>query len=234
MRASAREPHSLRGNQKALSQTAPKSEGRRIRVLVADDHPIVRAGLLALIDGRPDMRVVAEAANWPEAVEKFFQQQPDVALLDLRMPGMDGVTAIHTIRSQIASARVILITLYDGDEDIYRCLRAGARGYLLKDSPRDELVSGIRAVYEGKTCIPSAIASKLVDRLSMPAVSKRELDVLRLMAAGKSNKEIAALLGITEGTVKTHMNHILKKLKVGGRMEAAIQALRRGFVHLDD
>lgn len=204
-----------------------------IRVFVADDHPVVRAGLIALLSSRSDMKVIAQGATWTEAVEKVVQLRPDVALLDLRMPGMDGVEAIHLLRSRAPSTRIGLITVFEGEEDIYRCIRAGAKGYLPKGSSCEELFTCIRAMHRGEAWIPPAIASKLAERTGMPSLTLRELDVLRWMVCGKSNKEIASALNLSEGTVKTHVNHILKKLGVTGRTEAVTQALRSGFIHLD-
>jgi len=203
-----------------------------IRILIADDHPVVREGLAAMIKRRTDMTVVAEANHGQEAVALFHQHQPDVVLMDLRMPEMDGVEAILTIREQTPEARVIVLTTYDTDEDIYRALRAGAKAYLLKDTPREELLDTIRAVSAGRTRVPSDVAAKLVERVSSEALTAREVDVLRLIVAGHSNREIAALLYISEGTVKTHVNHILMKLGVSDRMQAVTTALRRGLVSL--
>jgi two-component system NarL family response regulator len=203
-----------------------------IRILIADDHPVVREGLAAMITRRTDLTVVAEASHGREAVECFRQQQPDVVLMDLRMPEMDGVEAILTIREQTPEARVIVLTTYDTDEDIYRALRAGAKAYLLKDTPREELLDTIRAVAAGHTRVPSDVAAKLAERVSSEALTARELDVLRLIVAGNSNREIATLLFISEGTVKTHVNHILMKLGASDRTQAATTALKRGLVSL--
>jgi two-component system NarL family response regulator len=203
-----------------------------IRILIADDHPVVREGLAAMIKRRTDMTVVAEANHGQEAVALFHQHQPDVVLMDLRMPEMDGVEAILTIREQTPEARVIVLTTYDTDEDIYRALRAGAKAYLLKDTPREELLDTIRAVSAGRTRVPSDVAAKLVERVSSEALTAREVDVLRLIVAGHSNREIATLLYISEGTVKTHVNHILMKLGVSDRTQAVTTALRRGLVSL--
>lgn len=203
-----------------------------IRVLIADDHPVVREGLAALINRRPDMQLVGEAGNGREAVEQFFIHHPDVTLLDQRMPDMDGVTALKTIREKFPEARIILLTTYDGSEDIYRGLRAGAKAYLLKDASRDELLECIRSVHEGKTQISPQVATRLANRVARKDLTSREMEVLRLMTAGKSNKEIGAILNVSEGTVKVHVNHILQKLDVESRTEAATVALRRGIVGL--
>lgn len=203
-----------------------------IRVLLADDHPVVREGLAALINRRPDMTVVAEAGTGREAAELFREQRPDIALIDLRMPEMDGVTAIRRIRADFPAARIIVLTTFDGDEDIYLALRAGARGYLLKDAPREDLLECIRCVYQGKTYLPSELAAKLAERLAGSELSAREHEVLQLMAAGKSNRQIAGVLFVAEGTVKVHVNNILHKLGVSARTEAVTVALKRGIVQL--
>jgi two-component system NarL family response regulator len=204
-----------------------------IRILIADDHPVVREGLAAMINRQTDMTVVAEAAHGQEAVARFREQQPDVVLMDLRMPEMTGVEAILAVREAVPEARVIVLTTYDTDEDIYRALRAGAKAYLLKDTPREALLQTIRAVHAGHTRVPSEVAAKLAERLSSAALTARELDVLRLIVTGKSNREIATQLCISEGTVKTHVNHILMKLDASDRTHAATTALKRGLVSLD-
>ncbi|OIP01946.1 MAG: DNA-binding response regulator, partial [Armatimonadetes bacterium CG2_30_66_41] len=204
-----------------------------LRVLVADDHPVGREGLAALINRRPDMAVVAEASTGQEAVEQFLLHRPDVALLDLRMPEMDGVEVIAAIREQVPTARLVVLTTYADEEDIHRSLRAGARGYLLKDAPRDELLDCVRAVHDGQTVIPPAIALKLASRLRATELTPRELDVLRLLATGQSNKQIAAALFIAEGTVKTHVNALLRKLEAADRTGVVTLALKRGLLRLE-
>lgn len=204
----------------------------RIRVLVADDHPVVREGLRALISRRSDMTVIAEASDGAEAVRLFNGHRPDVALIDLRMPGMDGVDAIKAIRQQFPAARIIVLTTFDGDEDIYRALRAGAKAYLLKDAAREELLDSVRRVCKGETYLPSGVAAKLAERVAAPQLTARELDVLRLISAGKSNKEVGSVLLVTEGTVKAHVNSILRKLSVRGRTEAVAFAIKRGIIRL--
>lgn len=179
------------------------------------------------------MKLVGEASNGKEAVDQFFLCHPDVTLLDQRMPEMDGITALETIREKCAEARIILLTSYDGSEDIYRGLRAGAKAYLLKEAPREELLECIRAVHEGKTKIPAEVAVRLANRVARKDLTARETEVLRLVANGKSNKEIGALLNVSEGTIKVHVNHILQKLNVTGRTEAATIALKRGIVRLE-
>ena len=203
-----------------------------IRILIADDHPVVREGLVALITRREDMIVVAEASNGWELVAEFLHHRPDVTLVDLRMPEMDGVDAIAAIRERAPSARVIVLTTYDDDEDIQRSLRAGAKAYILKDTPREELMECIRAVHEGRTLIPPAIAAKLAETLGAPPLTPREIEVLGLVANGKSNKEIARTLFITEGTVKSHLNAMLRKLDAADRTQAVTIALKRGLLRL--
>jgi len=204
-----------------------------IRVLLAEDHEVVRDGLAAIIDYQSDMTVVGHASNGEEAVERFAELQPDITLMDLRMPGMGGAPAIEAIRKKFGDARIIVLTTYDGDENIYRALKAGARGYLLKDSGKDDLLSAIRAVHEGRSYVPPEIATRLVTRTQAGApLTMREIEVLQLIAEGKSNKEIGAALFISEGTVKTHVNSIHEKLSVSDRTEAVIVALKRGIIHL--
>ena len=205
----------------------------KIRVLLADDHPLVREGVRALISRRSDMTVVAEASNGAEAVELFSRHRPDVALIDLRMPGTDGVDAITIIRERFPDARIIVLTTFHGDEDIYRALRAGAKAYLLKDVGREELLECVRSVSEGRAYLPKSVAAKLAERVAGPQLTARELDVLRLMGAGKSNKEIGGRLRVVEGTVKAHVNNILSKLKVRGRTEAVALAVKRGIIRLE-
>jgi len=203
-----------------------------IRIMVVEDHNVVRQGLVALLSTAGDMKVVAEAANGQQAVEMHRQHDPDVTLMDLRLPGMSGVDAIGAIRRGDPNARIIVLTTFDGDEDIYRALQAGAKGYLLKDLFGDELMEAIRTVHAGRTRIPKAIAERLADRMGAPDLTARELDVLRLIVKGNSNKEIADKLSISEATVKTHVNNILSKLAVNDRTQAATTALQRGIVHL--
>lgn len=201
--------------------------------MIADDHPIVREGLVASLNRIPDMKVVCEAATGREAVDLFALHTPDIALVDLRMPEMDGVEAIGMICERFSTARIIILTTFEGDEDVYRGLRAGARAYLLKDTQLEDLIHCIRIVHDGKNYIPPAIGAKLSERMKGPELSDREIEVLQLMTAGKSNKEIAASLFVAEGTVKGHVNHILAKLGANGRTEAARIAMKRGLVRSD-
>jgi DNA-binding NarL/FixJ family response regulator len=204
-----------------------------IRILVVEDHHVVRQGLVALVKTVPDMTVVAEASDGKQAVELFRQHQPDVTIMDLRLPALSGVDAIKTIRQEFSSARIIVLTTFDGDEDIYRALQAGARGYLLKDMFGEELMDAIRTVHAGKTRIPPAVAQRLAERMGGPSLTGRELEVLKLIASGNSNKEIGKHLTISEATVKTHINSILSKLAVNDRTQAATTALQRGIIHFD-
>jgi len=208
------------------------SKQEAIRVMVADDHPVVREGLAALIGRQPDMSVVGEAANGQEAIELFRQQRPDVALMDLRMPQVDGIGAIQAIHTEFPNAHILVLTTYEGDEDIYRGLRAGAQGYLLKDTPREALLEAIRAASSGQTRLPAEMATKLAERLRSPEMTARELEVLQLIAAGHSNQEIAKALFIAESTVKAHVNSILSKLGVNDRTQAVMKAVKRGIIHL--
>ena len=203
-----------------------------IRILVVEDHHVVRQGLVALLKTVEDMQVVGEACDGKQAVELFRQHQPDITVMDLRLPQMTGVEAITAIRRDFPSAKVIVLTTYDGDEDIYRALQAGARGYLLKDMSGDDLTDAIRAVHAGRSRIPPAVAQRLADRLGGPDLTGRELEVLKLIVSGKSNKEIGRELFISEATVKTHINSLLGKLGVSDRTQAATTALQRGIVHL--
>jgi two-component system NarL family response regulator len=204
----------------------------RIRILIADDHTVVREGLVSLVKRKSDMVVLAEASNGREAVDLWKQHRPDVTLLDLRMPEMDGVSAIKEIRELDPNAHIVVLTTYDGDEDIYRAVKAGAKAYLLKDTARDALVDCVRRVHSGETYLPPPLAAKLAERVSGAGLSAREMEVLQRMAAGKSNKEIGAELFISEGTVKSHVKGIFTKLDVVTRTEAVATATRRGLIQL--
>jgi two-component system, NarL family, response regulator len=202
------------------------------KVLIADDHPIVRMGLASMVASQAGLTLLGEASSGEDAVRMYQQLRPDVVLMDLRMLGLDGVGAIEAIRAFDIEARVIILTTFDGEEDIYRGLRAGAKAYLLKDSPHSEIVECIRTVVRGQRYLPTAIAAKLAGRLGNEALSPRELEVLRHMSAGASNKEIARLTSITEGTVKFHVTAVMAKLAVKRRTEAVAVALKRGLIVL--
>jgi DNA-binding NarL/FixJ family response regulator len=208
------------------------AEKERIRILIADDHTVVREGLVALAKRKSDMVIVAEASNGREAVDLWKQYRPDVTLLDLRMPELDGLGAIKEIREVDPTAHIVVLTTYDGDEDIYCAIKAGAKAYLLKDTARDALVECVRRVHAGETYLPPPLAAKLAERVSCAALSQREMEVLQRMAAGKSNKEIGAQLFISAGTVKTHVKSVFTKLEVVSRTEAVATATRRGLIRL--
>jgi two-component system, NarL family, response regulator len=206
---------------------------RSIRAVIADDHSIVREGLAAVINREPDMEVVGEARNWPEAVDRVLQNRPDVAVLDLHMRGMEPADGVATLREKFPAAQIIIYSAFSTDEEVYQVFSAGARGYIVKgDSGREDLLVCIRAVLRGETWVHPSAAARLAARMTAPNLTRREREVLRLMVVGKSNKEIGSSLVVTEGTVKVHVNHILAKLGVTGRVEAIMAAARRGFVHL--
>jgi DNA-binding NarL/FixJ family response regulator len=204
-----------------------------IRVLVVEDHHVVRQGLVALLNVVDGLHVVGEAADGAEAIAQFRTHRPAVTLIDLRLPKMSGVEVIQRIRTEAPQARFIVLTTYDGDEDIYRAMKAGARAYLLKGMTTEELVATIRAVDAGKSHIPQAIAVKLAERMGAEDLTPRESDVLEQIVRGKSNKEIAAELEISEATVKSHINSLLGKLGVTDRTQAATAAIQRGIVPLE-
>jgi two-component system, NarL family, response regulator len=203
-----------------------------IRVVLADDHPIVRDGLAAIVNQQKDMSVVAEAEDGQAAVELYEQHRPDVMVLDLRMPRRDGVTVVEEVLERHPKARLLIITTYDGDEDIFRSLSKGAKGYLLKDAPRTEILTAIRAVAADQPYTSGAIAAKALLRLNRPSLTQRELDVLQQLAEGRSNKDIGRRLQITEGTAKTHVKAILTKLDAMSRTEAVAVAHKRGLIRL--
>ena len=204
----------------------------KIRILVAEDHLVARVGVSTIVNMQPDMTVVAEASNGQQAVELFRKHRPDVTLLDLRMPGMGGVEAATAIRAEFPAARMIALTTYGGDEDIRRALAAGVLAYLTKDVLHDELLKAIRAVNEGQTYLPAAVAAALVAQLPRPDLSAREVQVLELIVRGLANKQIAYTLNIAEHTVKNHVKNILSKLGVQDRTQAATAAIQRGIIHL--
>lgn len=203
-----------------------------IRIMIVDDHPVLRIGVSAIIASQPDMTVVAEATSGDEAIEQFRNVRPDVTLMDLQMPGMTGVDAITAIRREFANARIIVLTTYAGDVQALRALKAGAVGYLLKGTVRKDLLDTIRAIHAGKRHIPPEIAQEIAFHAADDALSEREIAVLRHIAEGKANKEIAWLLSISEDTVKAHIRSLFSKLGVGDRTQAVTQAVRRGIIDL--
>jgi two-component system NarL family response regulator len=205
---------------------------KKIRIMVVDDQAVVRQGFVVLVNLVSDMKVIAEAANGKQAIEQFRQHRPDVTLMDLRMPVMSGVEAIIAIRKEFPQARIIVLTTFDGDEDIYRSLQAGAHGYLLKDMFFNELEDAIRTVHAGLRRIPNVVADRLAERMASSDLTSRELEVLEQIVKGKSNKEIGTALRISEATVKSHINNLLAKLGVTDRTQAATTAIHRGLVHL--
>ena len=203
---------------------------RKIRVLAVDDHPLLREGIAAVLEGETDFELAAEATNGQEAVELFRIHRPDVTLMDLQMPGMNGIDAMMAIRSEFANARFIVLTTYQGDVQALRALKAGASGYLLKNMMRKELLETIRIVHSGRRRIPPEIAAELADHVTDDALSDREVDVLRRVATGNSNKIIASQLNVSEATVKGHMKSILTKLGANDRTHAVTIAMKRGFL----
>ena len=213
-------------------QRSSASEGP-IRVLVADDHPVVRTGLAAVLVQEPDLELVGQAENGERAVALYREHQPDVSLMDLRMPVMDGVEAIRAITTAFPRARILALTTYDGDADIRRALEAGARGYLLKDMLLTDVVQAVRAVHRGERVIPNAVAARLAEFPERSDLTERELEVLQLVARGLSNKQTARAIGRTDETVKIHLKNVFAKLGVADRTEAVTVALTRGLIHLD-
>jgi DNA-binding NarL/FixJ family response regulator len=202
----------------------------RIRLLVVDDHPLLREGVAAVIESEPDMTLVAEASNGRDAITLFRQHRPDVTLMDLRMPDLNGIEAITAIRAEFPHARIIVLTTYTGDAQAFGALKAGAAGYLLKSMLRKELVQAVRTVHAGKLRIPPEIASEIAEHAADDALTEREIDVLRRVGAGHSNKQVALQLAITEGTVKAHMKSILPKLGARDRTHAVMIAVKRGIL----
>jgi two-component system NarL family response regulator len=207
-------------------------DSEKVSVLIVDDHVLFRTGVATVINKQHDMAVVAQAGDAATGIRMFADHFPDVALVDVRIPGMDGVQMIENIRQNFPAAKLVILTTYDTDDDIERALRAGAKGFLLKDATSRELVDAIRAVQQGKTVVAPSVAAKLAERVTQPALTARELSVLRLVVNGKANKEIADDLFISEGTVKIHMTHLFEKLAVASRTEAIALAIRRGLVRL--
>jgi two-component system NarL family response regulator len=211
----------------------PTADQAKIRVLVADDHPVVRHGIIANVKPQPDIIVVAEAGDGVEALALIREALPDVVLLDLRMPRMDGLDALAEVKASRLPCKVIIMTTFDSEEDVQRAMRAGARGYLLKDSTQEEILDAIRRVSLGETYLPARIVQKVAEGMRKPELSPREAEVLQWVAAGKSNKEIGAQLFIAEGTVKTHVKNVLEKLAVVGRTAAIREGVHRGLVRLN-
>ena len=203
-----------------------------IRLLIVDDHPAFRAGLVALLADEGDLQVVDECGDGQTAVELYRRHRPDVALMDLRLPGLSGVEAILAIRQGFPDARVIVLTTFDADEDIYRAIQSGAKSYLLKDMSKVEIVGAIRAVHAGQDALPEEIAERLAERRRRQDLTSREIEVLQLLVKGRSNKEIASDLSIAEDTVKSHLKTLFAKLEVRDRTAAAIRAIRLGIVRL--
>jgi DNA-binding NarL/FixJ family response regulator len=209
----------------------PDNAGR-IGILTVDDHPLLREGVASMINAEPDMRIVAEADSGAEAIKQFRSCRPDVTLMDLQMPGMNGVDAIKAIRGEFEDARIIVLTTYTGDVQVLQALKAGAAGYLLKSALRTELLNAIRAVHTGERHVSASIASEIAQHIGEVALSERELEVLRKVAAGNSNKQVAAQLGISEDTAKAHMKNILSKLNANDRTHAVTIAVKRGIIDI--
>lgn len=203
---------------------------RKIRILLADDHPSLRVGLASILNNQPDFEVVAQAASGREAVEKAVATKPDVMFVDLRMPDGDGIDTIKKIRERAPDTQVLVFTTYDDEEDIFHALEVGARGYLIKDTTSEEIIEAVRKIHGGERYLPPAIASRLADRVIRPELTPRELDVLRLVYRGRTNKEIASAMFVSEDTVKSHVKSLFLKLEVHGRAEAVATALKRGLL----
>jgi DNA-binding NarL/FixJ family response regulator len=209
-----------------------RKDAEKIRVLVVEDHPTTRIGIAAIVDATPDMTVVAQAQSGEEAVKHYDKYQPDVTLMDLRLPGMSGVDAIRAVVATHSDAKFVVLTTYEGDEDIHQALQAGARSYIVKGMPHEALVDALRRVHEGGRFLPAPVSRTLYSRIPNLELRPREREVLDLLVRGKSNKEIASELGITESTVKCHVSVILLRLNVTDRTQAVVTALRRGLAHL--
>lgn len=208
------------------------NEKQRIRVLSIDDHPLVREGIAAMINDQPDMQMVAQGASGKEAIQRFREHQPDVVLMDVRLPDMSGIDAMITIRSEFPEARIIIITSSEGDAEMRRALEGGARGYMLKSMPPQDLLEAIRKVHAGKKGIPPEIAARLADHYGDETLTEREIEILKQIAEGNRNCDIADKLFISEGTVKVHIKHIMEKLGASDRTQAITIAVRRGIIHL--
>jgi DNA-binding NarL/FixJ family response regulator len=212
----------------------PQQLNQPIRVLIADDHPVVRAGLTSMLGTQTELEIVGSAASGEEALAKLGQAKPDVLLLDLRMHGLSGVETLLAMKRTADETRVIILTSFETDEDIYRAVQAGAQGYLLKDTSLKEMVTAIRTVHAGKRYIPQDIAARLADRMMRTDLTPREVEILKLLSKGPTNKQIGHVLGISENTVKNHVNSIIEKLEVSDRTEAVTTAIQRGLLSVDD
>ena len=204
----------------------------KLRLILADDHPVLREGLSLIFSSLPDMAVVAQASTGEEAFQLSLEHEPDVLILDLQMPGEGGVSTIKRLLKKRPGAKILVLTAYDMDEDIYRSMRAGASGYILKDTPREELINAIRTIASGQRYVSRIAGAKLAGRIGAPELTERELSVLNCVAAGQANKEIADQLHITEGAVKSHVNSIMQKLGAQSRTDAAMVALRKGIIRI--
>ena len=215
-----------------MPATPPGESDRVVRVLCVDDHPLIRKGIASILANEPDMALVAEASDGLEAIRVFRESRPDVTLMDLRMPELDGIAATRTILEEFPAARIIALTSYEGDQDIYRALDAGVRGYLLKEAVHSDVLHAIRTVHAGKRLMPAEVAGRLSEYFPQMALTRRETEVLGLVANGFGNKEIAERLGTATGTIKIHVQNILEKLSASDRTQAVTIAIQRGILHL--